>query len=332
MSVIDIHSHFIPEKYLEAISISENAYNENLSIVDGKKVITVQSGMKYILVDELYKLDSILAEMDEAGIDISVLSAPPTLFHYQLTPDQGKHYAEMINNGIAEAVASNSKRFVGMAYVPLQDGQIAANELNRCVKELNMKSVHICSNVRGKNLDDSDLEPFFAKAEELQTLILVHPWEVAGIDRMRKYHLANAIGNPMDTTIAIGSLIFGGVLEKYPDLRICFSHAGGAAPFIIGRMNRAHYIRPECKGVISKPPSEYLKMLYFDTIAHWDDALEYLIKSVGSDKVLLGSDFPFQLFDMGDPNPVQSVNNINSLTESDRKKILGANAATLLGL
>ncbi|MEW5919388.1 MAG: amidohydrolase family protein [Bacillota bacterium] len=332
MKVIDIHSHFIPECYIASIARAGNVYGETITVENGRKVITVRSGMKYILVDELYRLESIIKEMDDAGIDLAVLSPPPTIFHYNLPADEAKGHAEMLNNGMAEAVATNTARFLGMAYVPLQNGELAAAELERCVKELGIKAVHICTNVEGKNLDDEEFLPFFARAEALQALILVHPWNVAGMDRMRRYHLSNAIGNPMDTAIAVGSLIFGGVLDRYPDLRICFSHAGGAAPFIAGRMDRAYRIRPECRGLTRQAPSEYLKMIYFDTIAHWQPALKYLVDVAGCEQVLLGSDFPFQLFDMGDPDPLATVKQLPDLTEECREKILGRNAARLLGL
>ncbi len=224
-------------------------------------------------------------------------------------------------------MSAHPYRFVGLATVPLQDPQAAADELERAMNILEMKGVEISSNVNGKNLDALELWPFYEKAQELEAFIFVHPTNVAGIDRMPKYHLRNLIGNPLDTSLAIASLIFGGVLENFPKLKFCFAHAGGFIPYQLGRLEHGYKVRPESKEIISKPPSEYFKLLYFDTITHYTPALKYLIERVGSDRVLLGSDYPF---DMADPDPVSTVNSLESISHVERREVLSENAAQLL--
>ncbi len=186
---------------------------------------------------------------------------------------------------------------------------------------------------KGKSIDqvlkETLLWPFYKKAQELGAFILVHPTNPPGAARMPKYHLRNLIGNPVATTVAVACLIFGGVLKDFPNLKFCFSHAGGFAPYQIGRFEHGYKVRAECKEFISNPPSEYFKLLYFDTITHNVSILEFLAKSVGIDKVLLGSDYPF---DMADPDPIATVNSMKSISAAQKKKILGETAAKLLGM
>ena len=195
------------------------------------------------------------------------------------------------------------------------------------MKQLGFRGTEIGTSVNGKNLDSPELWPFYEKAQELNAFIFVHPTNVQGAERMPKYHLANLIGNPSATSLAIASLIFGGVLENFPRLKFCFAHAGGFAPYQRGRFEHGYQVRTECKEKIKKPPSEYFKLLYFDTITHYGPALAYLIKSVGSDHVLLGSDYPA---DMADFDPVSSVEGLKTISNTEKKRILWNNAAELL--
>jgi aminocarboxymuconate-semialdehyde decarboxylase len=197
------------------------------------------------------------------------------------------------------------------------------------MKNLGMKGVQISTDVNGKNLDSHELRPFYEKAQELGAFILCHPNNPPGMEIMKKYHLHNLVGLPFRTSLAIASLIFGGVLKYLPGLKFCFSHAGGFAPFQRGRWEHGYRVRPECKEFISNPPSEYFKLLYFDTVTHYVPALKYLIESVGSERVLLGSDYPF---DMADPNPVATVNSVESISPTEREMVLGRNAVRLLGI
>lgn len=268
-----------------------------------------------------------IADMDKSRIDIQALSIanhvqPPFL---EFRPEVASAY----NDLLAEVVAAHQDRFVGLATVPLQTPLAAAKELERTMKQLGFRGVEIGTSVNGRNLDAPELWPFYEKAQELHAFIFVHPTNVQGAERMPKYHLANLVGNPSATSLAVASIIFGGVLERFPRLTFCFAHAGGFAPYQRGRFEHGYLVRPECKEKLSKPPSEYFKRLYFDTITHYGPALTYLIETVGSDHVLLGSDYPA---DMADFNPVSSVESLKTISSAEKKRVLGSNAIKLLNM
>jgi len=202
----------------------------------------------------------------------------------------------------------------------------AADELRHAVRVLGLRGAQIGSNIMGKNLDDPELEPVWAAAAELGAFILLHPINVAGADRLSSYYLTNLIGNPLDTTIAAASLVFGGVLERHPTLKICLAHGGGFVPYQAGRFVHGWHVRTEPKSKLAKPPTESLKRFYFDTIVHSKEALAFLVGNAGAARVLLGSDYPF---DMGMPEGVSQVRSL-SVPAADQAAILGARARALL--
>jgi aminocarboxymuconate-semialdehyde decarboxylase len=234
----------------------------------------------------------------------------------------------MQNEKIAEICQQHSNRFVGLGTVPLQDVDEAVKELKRLAGELSLKGVIVSSNVNGRDLDDPVFFPLLETAASLGLLVYIHPHDTAGADRMQKFYLTNLIGNPLDTTIAAARLIFSGVLEKLPALKICLSHAGGHLPYIIGRLHHGYAVRPECRADIRQSPMAYFKQLYFDSITHLPAALEYLIGIAGSERVLMGSDYPY---DMADEHPVTFIRNL-SISKDDKQKILGGNIIKLLGI
>lgn len=276
----------------------------------------------------IYNLEKRIRDMDGSGIGIQAISVPP-MYMSGFYDEVAVEVSRILNDGIAEAVNAYPDRFVGLANVPLQCPKAAVEELERAMKQLGMKGVQIGTSVNDRNLDDSELWRFYERAEELNAFILIHPINVQGAERMPNYHLSNLIGNPSATSLAVASLIFGGVLEKFPRLKLCFAHAGGFAPYQIGRLEHGYQVRSECREKISRPPSEYFKLLYFDTITHYGPALTYLIKSVGSDHVLLGSDYPY---DMADSDPVSSVKGLKTISNIDKRKVLWENAAKLLNI
>lgn len=316
---IDIHAHILIEKGLEGIRKEFKDYHQ---IPSGRDI----KGRPNIPIsNQVYDVKRRIQDMDEMGIDVQALSVHPGSIYQGLNRELSIKLSRTQNDMIAEVVRTHPDRFVGLATVPLQYPEEAAKELDRAVKQLDMKGVEISSNLNRRYLDDSELWPFYERAQELG-IIFVHPVNVAGIDRMQKYYLGNLIGNPLDTSLAIASVIFGGVMENFPRLKFCFAHAGGFIPYQRGRLERGYQVRTECKEAISKPPSAYLKLLYFDTITHYAPALKYLIETVGSDHVLLGSDYPF---DMGDPKPISIVNNLETISNTEKRRILGENAVKI---
>jgi aminocarboxymuconate-semialdehyde decarboxylase len=197
------------------------------------------------------------------------------------------------------------------------------------MKDLGLKGVEIGTNVNGRNLDDPEFLPFFERAAALNAFIFVHPVNTAGRDRMGRYYLTNLIGNPVDSGVAIASMIFGGVFERCPDLHCCFAHGGGIAPYILGRWEHGYRVRPEAADAVPKPPSAYFKQIYCDSLAHSHAAVRYLVDLLGPEHVVLGCDYPY---DMGDEDPVGSIESNPLLNDSEKQAILEENVPRLLGL
>ncbi len=270
-----------------------------------------------------------IADMDAAGIDVQVISPAPTQYYYWLDPDLGRESSRMINDDIAAMAASDPRRFVAMGTVPLQETRLAIEEMRRCVKDLGMRGIEINSNVCGEELASGRLEAFFAAAEELGVLLFLHPLGFSQGERLSRHYFNNVIGNPLESTLAVSHLIFEGVFERHPQLSMCVAHGGGYLPGYFGRMDHAHSARDDCRQHISKPPSEYLKRLYFDTVLFDPEQLAYLVKRFGSEHLLLGTDYPY---DMAEADPVNFILSTPGLTATDHARICGENAARLLGI
>jgi aminocarboxymuconate-semialdehyde decarboxylase len=267
-----------------------------------------------------------LKHMDRTGIDIQAISTGPGQYYYWAEPDLGRQTARLINENIARICADHPDRFVGLATVPLQAPDFAVAELERAVKELGLRGVEICTNVNGEELSAPKFRPFFAKAEELGILIFMHPSGFTHGQRLSDHYFINVIGNPLDSTVAVHHLIFDGVLEDHPGLKIVVAHGGGYLPAYSGRIDHAHGARTDCRRVIKKKPTSYLKKLYFDTIVFTHHQLEYLAQQYGSSHILLGTDYPY---DMALPNAVRFVEGAD-LGAADKAAMLGLNAAKLL--
>ena len=328
--IIDVHAHYVPRDSLKIASEIGARHGLEIGKDEHGRTAVMRSGKPFLtqLKAEFFDLDLRLSIMDQQGVDMQVLSPASSYFFYWMPITEALEYARWFNDQLAQAVAKHPSRLIALGTAPLQDSEKAATELERALSELGLRGLEIATNVNGRYLDDSAFYPFWEAAQALGALIFVHPNQVIGADRMRDHNLANFIGNTADTSLTFAKLIFGGVLERFPKLKFLLAHAGGFLPYTWGRLERGYHIQDPAMANISQPPSEYVKLLYFDTITHSRMALEYLIANFGADRVLLGSDYPY---DMGDPEPVASLR--AACVNADQiEQIARANAYKLLNI
>ena len=276
----------------------------------------------------LTQLDARYQAMDNAGIDMQAVSISPMQYHAWADKAMSTRIVRMIDEYIAELVASDPNRFVGLGSVGLQHPDLAVDHLKMAMEEYSLLGVEIPT--RAGNLDFSapELEEFWATAEALNATIFIHPWGCTLGDRLSKFYLGNTIGNPTETTVALSHIIFGGVLDRYPKLKICSAHGGGYLPFYIARSDHTWEVRPESK-LCERTPSEYLKQMWFDSLVFQPGILAHLIDVVGYDRVVLGSDYAY---DMGVWNSLERMLEVPNLSEDQQAAIAGKNAAKLLGI
>lgn len=328
---IDLHTHILPENwpnlrekygYGGFVQLDHHAPCRAKMHIDGRFFREIQ--------DNCWDPRTRIRECDAAGVRVQVLSTVPVMFGYFARPEHGHDLSRMLNDHIAGVVRDYPERFVGLGTIPMQDTGLAIRELERCVKELALPGVEIGSNINDKNLDDPCFFPIFEAAQELGAAVFVHPWEVIGKERMPKYWLPWLVGMPATTTMAICCMIFGGIFERLPKLRVCFAHCGGSFPFTLGRIQHGFDVRPDLCAVDNKrPPSDYVGKFYMDTLIHDSDALRFVMKRFGANRLALGSDYPFPL---GEAAPGEMILSMTDLTPWERERMLWGTAAEFLGL
>jgi len=276
-----------------------------------------------VVEENCFKEDIRLKEMDDTDVTVQVLSTIPVLFNYWAKPADGLETSRFFNDHIAETVSKNPKQFIGLGTVPLQDIDLAIKEMERCVTELKMPGLEIGSNINGENLSETKFFPFYEAAEKMGCALFVHPWEMMGENQTQKYWLPWLVGMPAETSRAICSMIFGGVFEKFPKLRVAFAHGGGSFPFTIGRIKHGFDVRPDLVAVDNTiSPEQYIGKFWVDSLVHDKNAMQYLLDVIGDDKICLGSDYPFPL---GEHKPGRLIEKMK-LGKKIEKKLLYKNA------
>jgi aminocarboxymuconate-semialdehyde decarboxylase len=328
---IDIHTHILPEHlpdwaakfgYDGFVRLDHHKTGCARMMIDGKvfREITENSWDPAVRIKEC----------DAHSVRMQVLSTVPVLFSYWAKASDGLDIARFLNDHIADVVTRHPGRFIGLGTLPMQSPDLAVKELERCVKELGLAGIEIGSHVNDWNLNDRHLFPVFQAAEKLGAAVFVHPWDMMGKERMPKYWLPWLVGMPAEVSLAVCSMIFGGVFERLPNLRVAFAHGGGSFPGTLGRIEHGFNVRPDLVAVDnSVNPRKYLGKFYLDSLVHDPAMLKHIVQLAGEDRVVLGSDYPFPL---GEAVPGMLIESMKDFTPSTKERLLSTNALEWLGM
>ncbi len=325
---IDAHSH-VAVPAAGAFVAKQNARaGIGLPSFQSAETAAVNAKQEADMKTRIVEFEGRLRNLDAMGIDMQVIKPPPGQCYYTLPVEAGVQAARLVNDGLAEYCARQPDRLIPFGTVPLPYGDEAAKELER-IAGLGFKGVQILTNIDGKELSDPVAAPFWKKAEELGLLVVLHPNGFTHGERLKRFYFNNVIGNPLETTIALHYLIFDGVLERHPQLKILAVHGGGYLGGYYGRIDHAWGARSDSHADLPKPPTSYLRQIYVDTVVFSEGQLKALVETFGADHVLMGTDYPF---DMADYDPVSHVASIPAFDSATVGKIVGGNTKRLLGL
>ncbi|HKN09999.1 MAG TPA: amidohydrolase family protein [Pseudomonadota bacterium] len=328
-TTIDIHSHVAIPEAAAFVKAHLDLATVPLTHFADAATKALSAKQEEDIRSRITGYDDRLADMDAIGIDLQLVLPPPNQCTYTVPLDIAVKAACMVNDGLAQYVAKRPDRFVALGTVPLSDGAEAAKELERCMTSLDMKGAEILTNVAGRELSEPQYSPFWKKAEELGALVVIHPNGFTQAERLTRFYFNNVIGNPLETTIALHYLIFDGVIERHPDLKILAVHGGGYLPAYCGRIDHAWGARSDSHGELPAPPTSYLKKVYFDSVVFTPHQLAHLVRVFGADHIVMGTDYPF---DMAEYDPIGHLASVKELDASTLAAIAGGNARRLLGI
>lgn len=326
---VDFHTHIIPESLTELTKHFQGEKWPQLhrtcacgaNIMVGGKIFRE-------VTDQVWSPEKRIEDMDREGVDIQVISPIPVTFSYWAPVEQAEEMARIQNDFISETIQKYPDRFIGLGTVPMQDVTAAVREMDRCIHELGLKGIEIGTNVNEINLDDPSFLEFFEMAEKWNVPLFIHPWETLGKDRITRHNMMYTVGMPSETALAGASLILGGVMDKYPNLKICLAHGGGSLPYIIHRLDQGWNVWPHLR-LIQQPPSYYAKKFYYDSLVNHSVNIQYLVQNFGYEHVIMGSDYPFLLREIP---PGKVIDNALGVTQEQKQAMLGENALRFLNI
>ena len=326
MPNIDTHAHFFPERFIELVARHGGRCGATVtSDATGARFIQVGLNLRTgPITSGFIDLDERLAYMDRMGIDMHALSMTQPMV-YWADDDLGMQLCVAVNDAISAAHVKHPKRFIGFAHLPFQNASLALEELERVAKLPGIRGIYMATAVRDRELSYRSFFPVYERMAELGLPLFLHPMMINN-ERLKQWYLINTLGNPFEVAIAASHLIFGGVMDAFPKLEVSLPHAGGALPILRGRLDQGFHVRAECKH-LPQPPSEYLKRFTYDTISYCPEVMDYLFGLVGVDRILMGSDY---CFDIAHNDPVGVVHEITTLDEAGKEAVLWGNAAKLL--
>jgi len=317
---IDVHAHIMPENYPDLKKMF--GYGGWIFLDHHKpgyaRMMRDDGRFFREIGQNCWDPEFIIQDMDKHAVSKMVLCTIPVLFSYWSEPQHGLEWSAFLNDHLSSVVKNNPERFFGLGTVPLQDPKLACLEAERCVSKLGLKGLEIGTNVNQINLNDPVFYPFYECCEALNIPLLVHPWEMMGEANMQKYWLPWLVGMPAECSRAISSMIFGGIFDKFPSLKVMFCHGGGSFPLTLGRIDHGYFARPDlCAIDINNQPSSYLGKFYVDGITHDPNALRYLISIFGSERIAYGTDYPFPLGDLDHGKFIEEMQDLDTKTKEN---------------